>query len=439
MRINRTVFLLIIALTVGGTFLWSQDDSFDDGSFFQEITDGSGSASSGDAAAPASNLDISGTAELTSRYTLDYDIPGDSPVSPVPSLDLTLDYTGKNADVHATVSAEQDPGEDTPEGSIDELYIRYYASGFDMEAGYMKVVWGPGDKIHSIDVLNSTDYSDFINPDYIDRRRAEPMIKMNFSVNDGLLEAVYLPVFAPDTIITGNEWQTAQATAIDAAVTGGASVEDTADLEHSGFAVRYSKTIGPADLGAVYYMGNYRQPTVNPTDYSITYDRVQMVGVDGAGVVGGFNLRSEAGWYMTDDLKGDDPDIRNSEFRWVGGFDVELPVTGWNFNIQETGTLILQYDKIGDTGDAQSNYDQTSNMLIIRLSDSWNGDTVSPELTGIWGLEYGDWLIKPSLDIDVDDDFTISGSAGIYGGDSGGLLGQFDNNDYIEIALEYNF
>ncbi|ORC35992.1 hypothetical protein B4O97_07950 [Marispirochaeta aestuarii] len=427
--------LLVILTAVFGAGLHAEEEGFNDGSFFEKE----------DQTVPASSpLEIGGRLELSTRYAVNDDGFGDGEeLLSVPELRLDLDFRGKKTDIRVSGRVEQIPGEKQAQGRIDEAYLRYYARYFDLEIGYMKPIWGPGDKVHAVDILTPMDYSDFINPDYAERKEAEAMIKLNIPAKDGLLELVYLPVFTPDTIPWEGTWVPRDVAEVQEAMTfygiSTLSEEETADFSHSSFAFRYTESIGSFDLGGIYYLGYYRQPTVNIADESLSYDQVNMVGIHGTAVAGELTLRAEAGWYATGDYQGDDPEVRNSEFRWVGGFDCNLPVSRININIQETGTLLLNSDAIESPQDVQINSPTTENMLILCIRDSWNRNTVEPELKFILGLEDRDYLLKPSIKALFHDELEFSLAASIFGGDEGGNFGHFDERDFIELSFSCLF
>ena len=84
------------------------------------------------------------------------------------------------------------------EDIIDELIIRGYFldNALTVEGGKMKIVWGKGDKLHVLDNFNADDYTDFIVPDYIDRRISTPMFRVVYSQASASalsLEGVFTP------------------------------------------------------------------------------------------------------------------------------------------------------------------------------------------------------------------------------------------------------
>ena len=391
----------------------------------------------------SSAIEINGKLALNTRYAVNDDgFSSNEELLSLAELRLDMDYRGRKTDMLASGRIQQVPGETFAEGRIDEAYMRYYARYFDLEIGYMKPIWGTGDKVHAVDILTPMDYSDFINPDYGERKQAEAMIKLNIPANDGLLELVYLPVFTPDTIPWEGTWVPRDVAELQALFPTYTTVEEqTADFSHSSLAFRFTRNLGAFDLGGIYYLGYYRQPTVSvsPGIITLSYDRVNMVGLHGAAAAGRTTLRVEAGWYATEDYQGDDPEVRNSEFRWVGGFDCNLPVSRLNINIQEAGTLLLNSDAIENSQDVQADARTTENMLILCLSDSWNHDTVTPELSLIIGLEDRDYMLKPSITALFHDELEFSLAASIFGGSRDGNFGHFHTRDFIELSFSCHF
>ncbi len=119
------------------------------------------------------------------------------------SLKLDLSYEGSFTDAKATLKIDPKTISDYPEDVLSEASVG--GSFFDgmllLRAGKMKEVWGKGDKIHVLDNFNANDYTDFIFPDYIDRRLGEVMFKAtaNLSWDYNLkLEGIYTPWMTAD-------------------------------------------------------------------------------------------------------------------------------------------------------------------------------------------------------------------------------------------------
>ena len=393
-----------------------------------------------------SPLKISGELELNTRYAINSDGFGSGEeLESIPELRLDLDYRKDRTKIHVTGRVEQDPGEDQAEGKLEEAYLRYNARKLDLEIGYMKPIWGAGGTEHAVDILTPVDYSDFTNPEYSERKLSEVMFKLDIPAKEGLLEIVYLPVFTPDTLPWDGAWvsreiQTVQET-MDSIGSLSLAEEQTADLSHSSFAFRFTRRRGIFDLGGIYYIGYYRQPTITIDSDAVTlnYDRVNMIGLHGTAVTGGTSLRGEAGWYVTEDYQGDDPDVRNSEFRWVAGFEYNPRASDFTIGIQEAGSMIMNSDAIESSQDVQADSSTTENELTISLRTILINPTMEPELSVSVNLEDLDYRIKPSLTTRFLDQLEFSLAASIFGGSSDGSYGYFDDKDFIELNVSFQF
>ena len=177
---------------------------------------GTDSFDSGFGDSSASALSVSGKAWIDMRGYLnpngtssdDYKLFDDVQVKVLPSAKLNLEYSGSMSDVLLALKVDENTIKNHPVDVIDELALRGYFGNFSLEAGKMKLVWGKGDKLHVLDNFNADDYTDFIIPDYIDRRLSTPMVRAAYSFGGANLnlEAVYAPFLTVDRFATSGVW-----------------------------------------------------------------------------------------------------------------------------------------------------------------------------------------------------------------------------------------
>ncbi len=467
-KINNVLILCAMAvfLIFPAAGVAADDFSFDD------------AFGDGKAASHGSALEVHGSISTELRG---FPVADGDPVSANTSTDLDFAYTGESVDGVLDLDIEPDRLDENMENLIDEAYLRYYGSSYDFELGFMKVVWGKGDQIHVVDVLNSNDYTDFYNPDYIDRRIAVPMTKFNFYVGQqGKIEVAYVPTFTADNIPTYSRWapQEARAAAELAkrytgylatqaynAAGGGAQgniaatnllaeysdgeelYPNTETLEYGQAAVRFTNSFSGIDLGAIYYFGYNKQPSIQPSyadpmdpaspvvNLEIDYDRQHIFGLEAGAAPAGFNLRAEAAYYMTDDFEGDDPVVHNHSIQYLAGFDRDLPLHNTNINIQAVGTYRLHNDEIENPYDVEygEKDDATQTLITAKLSDSFNHDKVQPEVVGYYVIEEECWMVTPLITYSPVDDLEVEVSSGLFFGDQDTTFGQFDKNNFIEL------
>ena len=521
----------------------ADDDSDGFGSNFDSLFEDTDSGSNA--------LQINGEGKLSVKATLNddtLDAIGDTDddsdtVEATPSLKLNLSYKGASSELDGTIRLDSDRLTDHPEDVLEELTYRAFMGDFVLEAGKMKVVWGRGDKLHVLDLFNANDYSEFIIPDYINRRLAEPMARLAWNIPNGMrVEAVWTPFMTPDRIPTEGVWAPASAKAlvtagtsyvsylassaygeayastyetaytqayttaykaaetaaltagydataaatmadvkakeaiaeptVAAQISGAASgaallaaeavssqyssandlLPDTHTLDYGQYGLRLTGTFSGVDLGAEYYLGHYKTPSAQVTygtnalgDSAVTgldlaYDQLQVFGVDAATTLSILNLRGEAAYYLTKDVDGDDSAVHNNSIQWVAGFDVNLPISNLNLNIQNIGSYILNNDDIEKTDvDWNDSEKWTNNKIVFDLSDSWNHEKIKPDIAVMWGIERQDLLIMPKLTCTLRDDFTVAVSGGIFICDDDGEFAAYKDNDFVKLTATYSF
>lgn len=444
--------------------LWADD------SFFSE---GFGDDGFGEESSPA--VEINGRVSASVRASIspdavdamaDLDDEADS-LEVATEIGLTFTYEG--TDFKVVSDFEFTPnlvnGDIDSMVSVNEAYGQYFAENMNLEAGYMKVVWGKADEFHVVDVLNNTNFSEFLVPDYLEMMDPELMFKVNVPLGmSSMLEMAYVPTLTVDYLADSGIWQPYETTtelpstlgSLITAYTGAGATKaaydsdrqvDTDTMDYGQAAVRFTSTIGGLDYGFTYYAGYNKLPSFNyefdgtdTIEYWFEYDPMHTFGAEAAYILGGFNLKGEFAYNMTYDFAGDETAVHNNNIRWVGGFDRDIPLSNLNINIQEAGSLILNNDEIV-YGDIEYDDDDvyTQNLLIVSISDKYLHDKLEAKVIGFYHFEDSDYGIYPSIEYTPVDDFTLAMEARFFGGDKDTLFGQYDDNDFVEISLSWNF
>ena len=269
-----------------------------------------------------STITLSGNAETSARilpqrdnsefgthnYDMGFSDLKDKATRADASFTLGIDYSGAFSDFSGKIKLNRLILSDYKEDILQEFTARAYLGDFQVEAGKMKLVWGKGDKVHVLDNFNSNDYTDFIVPDYIDRRLALPMFHLIYNAPfNARFEGVFTPWMTPDRLAASGMWQPAATNSLTSQITGlitdyvGANAAtsatavpalmyassfdadslypDTKKLKYAQAGLRSTFTIGSVDLGLSYYAGHYKQPTANL--YNTIIYKAMNYGLDG--------------------------------------------------------------------------------------------------------------------------------------------------------------
>jgi hypothetical protein len=362
---------------------------------------------------------------------------------------------------------------------FNEVYYKYYSNKYNILIGKNRLVWGKGDKVHVVDNINGEDLSDFINPDYLDRQIGEEMIKLDryFRGGKANLEFVYTPDFTPNRTADdpdsplGN-WVinpfAAEGLSLDEISNSLGydqqelinKVEDSFKEEDNQFGLRFTDSRSGTDYGFSYYKGYLREPSYDKSVFegqeindrqnfdllldsaNLHYDEVDVLGFELARVIADINSRFELAYYRTDDTDGNDPTVRNNKIAWVIGGDKDLEISNLNLNIQFTGEKILDDDKI-DSNSLDLQYrddgEYTNQRAIVTLEDSYQNEKIIPKLSWVYNLRDNDYTLEAEVDYELQEDLNLIFAHKIFEGDADTTFGQFEDNDYSSLALEYSF
>jgi hypothetical protein len=383
---------------------------------------------------------------------------------------------------------------------VDEAYVRFSAGSVDVEGGLRKITWGRADSFGPLDVVNPVDYSDLTTMgDIKGMKIARPLLRVSWRFGSfSRLEGVFVPWFRGNEYALRGRWAPVQIAGLAPSLAAGLRAQITAqgvpdlpaDQAGSGLdawrdrfniddyyksrrespdyaqgGLRFTTTLGDADLGVQYYFGRLPRPayTVDVSGYTngilpwvlgggaapapdpdkigvhVDYNYYHHIGVDYAQVLGGFNIRAEAGVNLTKDTKGDDGAVYNPAVVYSLGFDRNL-VWGVNLNLQGNGSIRLMHDNIGGDplSDIEGGKDITSTRITAILSKKFFRDELELKATTLWGIEDRDFLVIPAI-IWSKYDIKAELSAGIFGGSRDGELGQYRDNSYIKTAVSWSF
>ena len=446
-------------------------------------------------------LEVNGEAQIDFRAYFDdedeYGLPVDEwKTDTTPKGKINLKYSNSAVSAEAKFAFSKDVLENYREDVIDELTLESYLGNFVVQAGKMKVVWGKGDKLHAVDNFNANDYTDFIIPDYIDRRIAEPMIRVLYNVpkdvgpfSSSRFELVWTPTMTADRYASGGKWVPAQVKTLESKLTkvvenkigvvaatsplaaaamlsNSSSLADnlypdTKQLKYMQAGARFTTTTGSLDWGLSYYVGRDKRASFDNSkidsfvstylskgsadddDKFIDYDFLQVFGLEAAKTFGAYNFRAEGAYNLTKDTVGDDPKVHNNSVGWVFGFDRDLPLSELNMNVQFQGKYILNHDKINDLGvlDTESGTFENDNKVVVNISDSWNHGKVKPEVSAVYGFQHYDLIVMPKITWYVSDGLEFC-AKGMYMASYKSDKTEFEgwhNNGFVQLGAKYTF
>jgi len=158
-----------------------------------------------------------------------------------------------------------------------EAFWAYQNDDIELLIGLNKVFWGVAESVHLIDIINQTDLVENINQE---EKLGQPMIRLAFQEDYGLLSFYLLPYFR-ERSFSGPDGRFRSETPINA---DNAKYQSSSKRKHLDFAFRYSHYFGDIDLGLYYFNGTNRDPRMSiggiNSELLLNYDQIEQIGLD---------------------------------------------------------------------------------------------------------------------------------------------------------------
>jgi hypothetical protein len=212
---------------------------------------------------------------------------------------------------------------------------------------------------------------------------------------------------------------------------------------HDGeFATRLSKNISSVELSLYGFYGFWKTPEgFNSESGKLTYPRLIAYGGSARGPLLGGIGNVEAGYYDSkDDPTGSDPNIRNSEYRFLAGFEREI-VQDLTAGSQYYMEYIKNYDQYLSTLPTGMNQrDKKRHLLTFRLTQLLMNQNLNLSLFTFYSLSDDDSYLRPKIHYKVTDQWAVELGSNLFMGEHDHtFFGQFEDNTNIYAAVRWNY
>jgi len=138
---------------------------------------------------------------------------------------------------------------------IREFNYLWLGDSWELRVGIGKVFWGVTEFVHLVDIINQTDLVEAFDGE---EKLGQPMVDLTLPMEWGTIDLFVLPHFRERTF-PGTEGRLRSPLVVD---TDNPTYESGAEEHHLDFAIRYSRSIGPWEIGLSYFRGTGREPTL---------------------------------------------------------------------------------------------------------------------------------------------------------------------------------
>lgn len=314
----------------------------------------------------------------------------------------------------------------------------------DVKLGRQILTWGTGDLLFINDLFPKDWQSFFVGRDTEYLKAPSDAVFMSFFPSFANIDLAYMPRFDPDRGITGERlsfWNGAlgQRTGQDHVV-----IVDTPDDWGSDdeWNLRISKTLRGYELAFYACDGFWKSPGgMNPDTGEATYPGLSVYGASLRGQMGKGILSVEAGYYDSrDDAAGDNPWVRNSEMRYLVGYDQELAR-----NLTGAGQLYVEamQDHEGYRAGMPESApvaDGTRTVLTMRLTRQAMDQTLVLSLFAYYSPTDEDAYLRPNISYKATDAWLLTmGGNAFFGSDDHTFFAQFEDNNNVFAGARYSF
>ncbi len=333
------------------------------------------------------------------------------------------------------------------EGPIDlrSAYVSFSPlPALDLKVGRQVLTWGTGDQLFINDMFPKDWESFFVGRDTEYLKAPSNAARASLFLDAFNLDLVYTPRFNPDRYIDGQ-----RISYYNPLLGRTAGRDDTlsADLPSDWFgddemALRLYRNVSGVELAAYAYDGYWKSPGgFSFVDREALFPDLSVYGASARGSWGPGIGNVEVGYYDSkEDQDGDDPEIKNSQLRFLAGYELEL-LKNFTVGGQYYLERMLDYEAYKDSLPPGSNKaDENRHVLTLRLTRLYWMQTLELSLFTFYSPSDEDAYLRPKATYDLTDQWRLEvGGNLFYGEENHTFFGQFQDNTNAYAGVRYSF
>ena len=312
----------------------------------------------------------------------------------------------------------------------------------DLKIGRQILTWGTGDLVFINDLFPKDWQSFFIGRDQEYLKAPSDAAKLSVFTDMANFDVVYTPKFDPDRYITGEYVSYWSGKKDGRAGNDALVVAETPDrwFKEDELAIRVYRNINNYELAFYAYRGFWKRPAGQSRSNMAVFPRLYVYGFSLRGKVGPGIGNIEYAYYdSADDKSGLNPEIDNSEMRYLLGYTQDL-AKDLNLSLQYYVERLLDYDEYREGISADYARDQDRQVITLQLTQLLFNQNLELSLSAYYSPSDKDAYLRPQILYKYSDLVTLETGANIFcGEDKHTFFGQFSNNTNVYVAARYNF
>lgn len=336
---------------------------------------------------------------------------------------------------------------DSGQGWLDirEANVVFHpAENVDLKLGRQIITWGTGDMIFINDLFPKDWNSFFIGRDQEYLKAPSDIIKVAVFHKLANLDIVYTPQFDADRFIDGARISyfnqaTGEIAGRDAPIQ---IIERGNTFSEDEVALRFNRMFSAYETAMYFYDGYWKSPNgQSPLTGLFIFPTLTVYGASMRGPALGGIINLEAGYYDSrDDSDGSDPFIRNSEWRFIAGYEREL--------VSEFTGALQYYLEYIDNHHAYIKSlpadvpvrDKERHVVTFRLTKLMMNQNLTLSLFSYYSPSDKDGYLRPNIHFQMGDDWSLeAGGNFFYGHQNETFFGQFEDNSNLYLSTRFGF
>jgi len=315
----------------------------------------------------------------------------------------------------------------------------------DIKAGRQILTWGTGDLLFINDMFPKDWQSFLLGRDTEYLKAPSDAVKAGIYTGIINMDIVFSPRFDPDRYITGERlsyWNGYRTAGRDSIINPERPDNWLNDYE---VAVRFSKNINGNEVALYGYHGYWKSPGgMDPSTLRHIFPGLNVYGASIRGQAGKGIGNIEAGYYDSrDDSNGNNPFINNSQFRFLLGYEQDLPMVASDLTagLQYYLEHMMDHDAYLNTlAPGAPVADEDRHLFTLRITRLLLNQNLTCSLFTYYSPSDQDFYIRPNISYKFTDDLKGEVGANIFGGENPHtFFGQFQENTNVFIAVRYNY
>ncbi len=314
----------------------------------------------------------------------------------------------------------------------------------DLKLGRQVLTWGTGDLLFVNDLFPKDWKSFFIGRDDEYLKAPSDAMKASFFGEVANIDLVYTPRFDNSNYIDGERLSYWNGVLNRTAGNDSIFPDQERNSYFSDFetALRVSRSVNGKEFALYGYYGFWKTPEgLDPASLNLTYPRLAVYGASIRNQLWGGIGNLEVGYYDSlDDQSGDSAFIRNSEVRFLAGFERELAT-------DFTGGVQYYLEWMEDHESYQQSLslgapikDEYRQVITFRLTKLLLSQNLKLSLFAYLSPSDEDSYLRPKIHYKLTDQWSTEvGGNLFFGSDDYSFFGQFDRNTNIYASVRYSF